>query len=118
VGAPPDRGGLGAGESAGPETELAAPPPSYRAARREPDEEDERYQKLAAYLARALVDFPEEVQVSILETGETTALELRVHQDDLAHVIGRQGRTARSMRLVLSASAARVGRKASLEIAD
>lgn len=86
--------------------------------RSEPDQEDKRLRELAWFLARSLVDFPEEVQVDLVTPGPSAALELRVHPDDMAHVIGRQGRTARSMRLVLSAAAARVGRKASLEIAD
>ncbi len=69
-------------------------------------------------MARAVVDHPDDVQVSLLEAGPDAAFELRVNQEDLAHVIGRQGRTARSMRLVLSAAAAKVERRATLEIAD
>ena len=69
-------------------------------------------------MARALVDHPDDVAVEILSTGSDAAFELHVHQDDLGHVIGKQGRTARSLRLALRASAARTGRNASLEIAD
>ena len=69
-------------------------------------------------LARGLVDNPDEVEVDILEVGRESSLELRVRQEDLGHVIGKQGRTARSLRLVLGAAAALAGRKASLEIAD
>ena len=50
--------------------------------------------------------------------GAETSLELRVHPDDLGHVIGKLGRTARSVRLALGAAAAKVGRRANLEIAD
>ncbi len=50
--------------------------------------------------------------------GPETSLELRVHPDDLGHVIGKLGRTARSVRLALGAAAAKVGRRANLEIAD
>jgi predicted RNA-binding protein YlqC (UPF0109 family) len=69
-------------------------------------------------VAQGLVDHPAEVAVEILEAGSETSLELHVHGDDLGHVIGKQGRTARSLRLVLGAAAALHGRKASLEIAD
>jgi len=64
------------------------------------------------------VDHPEDVEVEILDVGSETSLELQVHDDDLGHVIGKQGRTARSLRLVLGAAASLRGRKASLEIAD
>jgi predicted RNA-binding protein YlqC (UPF0109 family) len=64
------------------------------------------------------VDHEADVQVDILRPGPETMLELRVHPDDLGHVIGKQGRTARSLRLMLGAAAARRGRKAGLEIAD
>ncbi len=69
-------------------------------------------------MARGLVDRPDEVAVEILEPGEDASFELHVHPDDLGHVIGKQGRTARSMRLALGAAAARLGRDANLEIAD
>lgn len=69
-------------------------------------------------MARGLVDHPDDVAVELLGAGAETSLELHVHPDDLGHVIGKQGRTARSLRLALGAAASRVGRKASLEIAD
>lgn len=69
-------------------------------------------------MARGLVDHPDDVAVDVLDVGAETSLELRVHPDDLGHVIGKQGRTARSLRLTLGAAAARAGRKAHLEIAD
>jgi hypothetical protein len=69
-------------------------------------------------MARGLVDHPDDVDVAILEPGRDASFELRVHPDDLGHVIGKQGRTARSMRLALGAAAARAGGKANLEIAD
>jgi uncharacterized protein len=86
--------------------------------RREPDAEDQRLSDVVALVARGLVDHPDDVRVEILEVGAETGLELQVHGDDLGHVIGKQGRTARSLRLVLGAAAALHGRKASLEIAD
>ena len=69
-------------------------------------------------MARGIVDRPDEVRVEILRSGADASFELSVNQSDLGHVIGKQGRTARSLRLALSAAAARKGRKAGLEIAD
>ena len=78
-----------------------------------------RLQELAVFMARGLVDHPDDVSVDFLEVShDETVLELRVHGDDLGHVIGKQGRTARSLRLALGAAAGRVQRKATLEIAD
>ena len=73
---------------------------------------------LIEYCARQLVDHPEGVHVDEHETGETVVLTLRVMPGDLGKVIGREGRTAQAMRLLLSASAASLGRRAMLEIAD
>jgi len=69
-------------------------------------------------MARSLVDHPDDVSVEVLAAGPDAAFELHVNPDDLGHVIGKQGRTARSLRLALGASAARTDRNASLEIAD
>ena len=73
---------------------------------------------LVAQMARGIVDRPNEVRVEIIEPGADAQFELSVDPDDLGHVIGKQGRTARSLRLVLSAAAARRDRQAGLEIAD
>lgn len=89
-----------------------------RRAPAEPDAEDARLRDLCAFMARGLVDHPDEVSVEILRAGEDASFELHVHPDDLGHVIGKQGRTARSMRLALSAASRRIGRDADLEIAD
>lgn len=64
------------------------------------------------------MDHPEDVSVEISTPGDDGELELRVHPDDMGHVIGKQGRTARSLRLVLGAAAARVDRRMGLEIED
>ena len=85
---------------------------------REAGAEDERLRDLVVLMARGLVDRPDDVEVEVLEPGEDAVFELHVHPDDLGHVIGKQGRTARSMRLALGAAAARVGHEANLEIAD
>ena len=103
-------------EDAPPATEYRAPR-EPRAAR-EPDADDLRERDLVAFMARGLVDHPDDVQVEILATGPDASFELHVHPDDLGHVIGKQGRTARSLRLALGAAAARAGRRADLEIAD
>lgn len=83
-----------------------------------PEAPDFELRDLIAHIARGLVDQPDDVQVEILTAGSDAAFELRVHPDDLGHVIGKQGRTARSIRLALGAAAAKRGRRASLDIAD
>lgn len=69
-------------------------------------------------MTKGLVDRPDVVEVEILEPGPDASFELHVHQDDLGHVIGKQGRTARSLRLTLGAAAQKAGVRANLEIAD
>ena len=86
--------------------------------RHEPDAEDLKLKQLATFMAQGLVDHPEDVSVEILVAGADSSFELHVHPDDLGHVIGKQGRTARSLRLALGAAAARTGRRSNLEIAD
>jgi len=69
-------------------------------------------------MAKGLVDHPDQVVVEIVSAGDDGVLELHVDPDDVGHVIGKQGRTARSLRLTLGAAASRVDRRMSLEIAD
>ena len=64
------------------------------------------------------MDHPEDVSVEIIDAGDGGELELRVHEEDMGHVIGKQGRTARSLRLALGAAAGRIDRHMNLEIAD
>jgi predicted RNA-binding protein YlqC (UPF0109 family) len=97
---------------------LGAPKPYVPRERRDPDDTDHKLRDLVAHMARGIVDHPDQVQVDVLEAGEDASFELSVNGRDLGHVIGKQGRTARSLRLALGAAAARVGRSASLEIAD
>ena len=74
--------------------------------------------ELIEYIARALVDNPEGVQVTEV-TGQTASvLELRVGPDDLGKVIGKQGRTAKAMRTILAAAATKQGKRTVLEILD
>jgi uncharacterized protein len=73
---------------------------------------------LVLYLAKSLVNHPEEVEVKEIQ-GETAAiLELRVAKDDLGRIIGKQGRTAKSIRTLLNAVASRTNRKVVLEIVE
>lgn len=85
---------------------------------REPDAHDQKLSELVVFMAKGLVDHPDDVAVEVIEAGDDAQLELRVHPDDVGHVIGRQGRTARALRLCLGAAASRIGRRADLEIAD
>jgi predicted RNA-binding protein YlqC (UPF0109 family) len=73
---------------------------------------------LIEYIARSLVDNPDAVTVTQIEREKTTILELRVNGGDLGKVIGKNGRTARSMRTLLNAAAAREGKRAVLEIRE
>lgn len=89
-----------------------------RAERDAPEDEVERVEELLAYVARALVDHPREVEVQSVEGDKTLVFELVVAQRDLGKVIGREGRTARALRTVLNASASRLGKRAILEILE
>ena len=70
------------------------------------------------YLAKHLVDKPNEVKVSTVEGERTTVYELRVGDGDLGKVIGKRGETARSMRTLLNAVSAKSGKRATLEILE
>lgn len=74
--------------------------------------------ELVEMMAKALVDHPEHVQVYETAGEQTTVLELKVAKDDLGKVIGKQGKTARSMRTILSASATKLKKRSILEIVD
>ena len=97
---------------------IGAPRPVRERIAREPDEQDFQLRDLVGYMAKGLVDHPDDVAVEILSAGDDGVLELHVNADDLGHVIGKQGRTARSLRLALGAAAARADRRMTLEIAD
>ena len=74
--------------------------------------------ELVETMARALVDHPEQVDVSTEGDETTTILKLRVAPADLGRVIGKQGRNAKAMRTLLQASAAKAKRRALLEILE
>jgi len=69
-------------------------------------------------IAAALVDHPEQVIVSEVEGNQTSVLELKVAKEDLGKVIGKQGRTARAMRTILSAASAKIRKRTVLEIIE
>ena len=70
------------------------------------------------YIAQALVDHPEQVNVTEVEGGQTSVLELKVAKEDIGKIIGKQGRTARAMRTVLSAASAKIKKRTALEIVE
>lgn len=74
--------------------------------------------ELLELIAKALVDHPEEVSVSEVFGEQTTILELSVAQDDLGKVIGKQGRTAKAIRTLLSAAGTKTGKRLHLEIIE
>lgn len=74
--------------------------------------------ELVSYIARSLVDKPEEVTVAEVEGNQTTVLELTVAKEDLGKVIGKQGRTAQAMRTILSAVSSKVKKRTVLEIIE
>ncbi len=74
--------------------------------------------ELVAYIAQALVDNPDQVRVTEVEGSQTSVLELKVASADLGKVIGKQGRTARAIRAVMSASAVKARKRTVLEIIE
>jgi len=74
--------------------------------------------ELVQYLAKSLVDNPDAVEVRETQGDAASVLELRVAKEDLGRIIGKQGRTAKSIRTILNAAASRVNRKVVLEIVE
>jgi hypothetical protein len=73
---------------------------------------------LVEQIAQALVDAPEQVQVTSVEGEQSTVLELRVAPGDLGKVIGKQGRTAKSVRTILGAASMKLKKRYTLEIIE
>ena len=73
---------------------------------------------LISVIAKALVDFPDQVEIGEVVGEKTTVLELRVAKEDLGKVIGKQGKTARAMRTILNANATKLKKRAVLEIIE
>lgn len=76
------------------------------------------FKDLIETVARALVDEPDQVEVEQIEQGDTSILELHVAREDIGKVIGKDGRTAQSIRTLLTAASAKAGRRAHLDILD
>ncbi len=74
--------------------------------------------ELLETLARALVDKPDEVEVSAVESDRSIILQLKVASDDVGKVIGKEGRIAKALRTIVKASAVKEGKKAVVEIID
>ncbi len=74
--------------------------------------------ELITYIAKALVDKPEDVVVTEIEGEQTSVIELKVAKEDLGKVIGKQGRTARAMRTILSAASTKINKRSVLEIIE
>ncbi|MBV8516851.1 MAG: KH domain-containing protein [Acidobacteria bacterium] len=74
--------------------------------------------ELVEFVAKSLVDHPDEVHVRTRERDQQTVLELEVAPDDLGKVIGRQGRTARAIRTLLAAAGQKSRRRYTLDILD
>jgi hypothetical protein len=74
--------------------------------------------ELVTEIARALVDDPDNVSVEAIADGDATVIRLRVAQSDVGKVIGKQGRTARSMRTILSAASMKLRHRFSLDIVE
>jgi predicted RNA-binding protein YlqC (UPF0109 family) len=79
---------------------------------------DSSLRDLVDYLARGLVDHPEQVEVEEIEEPDALVFELKVAEEDLGKVIGKQGRTAKALRTILSAASAKSGRRVILEILE
>lgn len=73
---------------------------------------------LIEFMAKSLVDKPDEVEVNEIVGEQTTVVELKVAKEDLGKVIGKQGRTARSMRTILNAASTKLHKRSVLEIVE
>ncbi|MFW5742108.1 MAG: KH domain-containing protein [Spirochaetota bacterium] len=74
--------------------------------------------ELVAYVAKALVDEPDEVEVNMIEGENSTILELKVAAGDIGKVIGKHGRIAKAIRTILAAASTGTGKRVVLEILD
>ena len=74
--------------------------------------------ELIKYVAQSLVDNPDKVEVTEVVGEQTSVIELRVAKEDLGKVIGKQGRTAKAIRTILSAASTKIHKRAVLEIIE
>jgi len=73
---------------------------------------------LVEYIAKKLVEHPDDVQVTLEESDNKQEYKLRVHEEDMGRVIGKSGRTAKAIRTLLSSAAAKANVRATLEIVE
>ena len=73
---------------------------------------------LIKYIAQALVDHPEAVEVSEVEGEQASVIELKVAKDDVGKIIGKQGRTAHAIRTILNAASAKIKKRSVFEIIE
>jgi len=78
----------------------------------------DKLKELLIHIAQSLVDFPEQVEVKEVAGEQTAVLELKVAQEDLGKIIGKQGKTAKAIRTILGAAAAKLRKRAVLEILE
>jgi hypothetical protein len=78
----------------------------------------DKLNELVAFIAKSLVDSPEKVEVREVAGEQTAVLELKVAPEDLGKIIGKQGKTAKAIRTILGAAAAKMKRRAVLEILE
>lgn len=78
----------------------------------------EELRNLVEVMAKALVDYPDQVAVAEVEGEQTTVIELKVAKEDLGKIIGKEGRTARSLRTILSAVSTKLRKRSVLEILE
>lgn len=74
--------------------------------------------ELVEYVARSLVDDPDNVEVNMIEGEKSTIIELKVADSDVGKVIGKHGRIAKALRTILSAASTKTGKRVVLEILD
>lgn len=80
--------------------------------------DDATMKDLVKYMAQALVDHPDKVDVTEVVGEQTSVIELRVVKEDLGKVIGKQGKTAKAMRTILSAASSKLKKRSVLEIIE
>lgn len=80
--------------------------------------DESNLRELVEYMAKSLVDSPDQVEVKEVLGEQTTVVELKVAKTDLGKVIGKQGRTARSMRTILNAASTKLNKRSVLEIVE
>ena len=74
--------------------------------------------EMLTYIVSNLVEKPEEIQINVLDNGNSVTLQLRVAAEDMGRVIGRQGRIAKEIRTIIKTVAQRTGEKVTVEIVD